>query len=141
MKKYLLGGLMLSFALVLTGCGNETKTMICTMTQSGVDIELTTKFVGKKVDDMNLKYTMDLDDYPDEAIEEVKKQDFCSIVSTSTGFNDALTGCKQDFKDKTLLITGNIDVKKLDDEDASDESTPEEAKEELEKQGYTCVIK
>ena len=143
MNKILVGGVLACSILVLTGCGNSgAKTLVCTQNAAGVDIELTTKFAGNKVDDMKMKYTMDVSSYNETQIDAIKGQDFCTLVKGSmSGYEKAFNNCKQDVGNGKLLITADFDITKIEDETLKEESTPEEAKKGLEEEGYTCVIK
>ena len=99
MKKILLSGVILSFALLLTtGCGvGGTKTLSCDQTTSGVDINITSTFKGNKIDSMNLKYGMDLSTYTDAQIKAIEGQDFCTLVKNAIKESISPTISNQNF--------------------------------------------
>ena len=143
MNRIILCGVLAISLLTLTGCGNsDVKTLVCTQNVSGINIELTTKFAGKKVDNMKMKYAINLSSYNETQIDAIKEQDFCTLVKGSMiGYENAFNNCKQNVNDKELLITADFDVNKIEDDNIKEESTPEEAKKGLEQEGYTCTIK
>ena len=143
MKRIMIGGLLICLMFALTGCGgNDVKTLVCTQSASGIDIELTTEFMGKKVNSMKMNYTMDISSYNETPIEAIKSKDFCTLVKGSmTGYENAFNNCKQNVANGKLLINADFDIDKITDSSIKEEGTYEEAKEGFEKTGYTCIIK
>ncbi len=143
MKKILLSGVVLSFALLLTtGCGVGTKTLSCDQTTSGVDINITSTFKGNKIDSMNLKYGMDLSTYTDAQIKAIEGQDFCTLVKNAmTGMENAFGNCKQNIESKKLSVTATLDVSKLKGFDISQKSSFSDVKKSLESSSFKCTEK
>lgn len=138
-RKVLLVGLFLGLSLALTGCNEKNKTLTCTMSQSGVDVEMVVDFKGDTVNDIKFSYDMNLSSYSDTQIEAIGEQDFCSRVKLAMStLKDAFGNCKQEIKSKHLRVSASLDPDKLKDAGFSKDSSPKEAKESLEKQGYTC---
>ena len=156
MKKMLLGIL---FALVLlTGCSSESSSnlgdnifgndieedngvrLVCSQKVQIVDVDMIADFKDESLTYLGLKYKMDLSAYNDAQITAINGQDMCSSVKQSmTKYTDSFTNCKQSIEDKALIITADFDLDKLIDDDITKTTNIEEAKKELEKQGYTCV--
>ena len=129
-------------AVVLTGCGNQEKMLVCTQKASGVDIEFNVGFKGKVIKSMDFNYDMDLSKYSDTQISAIEKQDFCNIVKRSMSqYKDAFTSCNQKVASKHLKVDATLDVNKVAKSVSDKLTTPEKTKEELEKQGYKCTIK
>jgi len=127
--------------LLLVGCGKEKK-LVCTQTASGVDIEFNVGFKGKVISSMDFNYDMDLSKYSDTQIKAIEKQDFCSLVKKSmSAYKEAFTKCDQKVESKHLKVDAELDVNKVTKSVSEKMTSPEKAKEELEKQGYTCTIK
>ncbi len=160
MKRVLLFG-MLFLVLFLTGCDNENgiindlkdaeatptvapvliKRMICKQKVQTVDVDMIADFKEEELTYLGLKYEMDLSNYTDAQIKAIKEQDMCSIVQkTMSGYTDAFTNCNQGVVDKKLLITADFDLDKLVGADISKKTSIEEAKNELEKQKYSCTV-
>lgn len=132
------------FALVLfvTGCGSKEATLVCTQTTSGVDITFNVGFKGNTITTMDFDYDMDLSKYSDTQIDAIGKQDFCTSVKNSMGsYKDAFTDCKQDITDKHLKVSSVLDVDKIAKNVLDKMTSPENAKKELETEGFTCTIK
>ena len=138
MKKGLLILSVIAMVFVLTGCGNKPSTLTCKQTASGVDVQVTANFVGKKVESMGIVYNMDLSNYSDSTIEVIGKKDFCSTVQSAIS-QFTLVDCKQSIENKKLVVTSGVDMSKIDKADTI--GSPEQTKVELEKQGYTCTLK
>ena len=129
-------------ATLLVGCGNQQKKLVCTQTASGVDIEFNVGFKGKVISSMDFNYDMDLSKYSDTQIKAIEKQDFCSAVKNSMSqYKSAFTKCDQKVESKHLKVDSVLDVDKVAKDISEKLTTPEKAKEELEKQGYKCIIK
>lgn len=137
-KTFLSAVLALGAILCLTGCGNKPSTLVCSQTISGVEATLTSNFVGKELKQMSFNYSMDLSKYSDTYISAVEKQDFCSSVQKAIS-QFTLVNCSQKVEDKKLLVTSGIDITKIDKKDLV--GSPEATKAELEKQGYSCILK
>ena len=141
-NKLILIGTMIFVVVLATGCGKKETKLSCTQTASGVDITLNLNFKGNEINDMDVKYEMDLSEYPDEVIDLMKEQDFCEVVKNGMDeLNNAFTNCKQDVSNKKLNVYSTLDVNKVDNDLLEKMPSPEEAKEELEAEGYTCTIK
>ena len=141
MKKGILVFSVFAFSLLfLTGC-NEKATLKCTMNTNGVDTYFNVGFNGNKIENMDLKYSMDVSSYSDSQIDILKEQDLCSgLKSDMDEFKDAFANCEQKLEDKKLNITANFDVNKISTSQLSKMQTPEAAKKDLENSGYKCTI-
>ena len=141
MKKCLFLVTIIAFSLVVTGCG-ATKKLVCKQKASGVDITFNVGFEGNKIKDMDFSYDMDLSSYSDTQITMIEKQDFCKLVKSSMDdYKDAFTDCKQKVADKHLRVDSVLDANKISKNAEKIMTSPEKAKKELEKTGYTCKIK
>ncbi len=137
----LIGGI-LTF-VVIAGIGAlayflffNAKTLKCSMSETLGEVKLTAemslKFKGGKLSSGTMSESMDLSSYSDSEIEELKNQDFCSENLNSDELI-VYSNCKQKIDNKTISIS--VDVKPGS---KAQERTFEEAKEEIEKLGYTC---
>ena len=141
MKKGILLTILLVAVVLVSGCGKKSSKLVCTQTASGVDITFNIDFDGNVVKNMDFSYDMDLSSYSDTQINAIGKQDFCTRVkSLMSTFKDAFKDCNQDISNKHLNVKSVLDVNKLSDS-ALNISSPDKAKEELEKIGYSCTIK
>ncbi|MBR2248192.1 MAG: hypothetical protein IKG58_01320 [Bacilli bacterium] len=150
MRKYGIIALVVVLSFVMVGCGNgkdkakkksNETTLVCTQTQSGVDIEFNVGFKGKSVRKIDFNYDMDISSYTDEQIKMFENQDFCKLVKdTMSDYKSAFKDCKQSVKNKHLKLYAVLDVHKLDGDISKKMTTPKKAKEELEKTGYKCKI-
>ena len=141
MKKGILLSLLLVAVILVSGCTKKSSKLVCTQTASGVDITFNVDFDGKTVKNMDFSYDMDLSSYSDTQISAVGKQDFCTRVkSLMSSFSEAFKDCKQDISNKHLKVSAALDVNKISDS-ALNVSSPDAAKKELEKIGYSCTIK
>ena len=145
MKKIILSSVILFGAILLvTGCSLSigNKTLSCDEEASGVEINITTKFSGNKIQSMSLKYGMDLSTYSDAQINLVEKQDLCkSVKSAMSGMSDAFGNCKQAIENKQLSVTATIDISKVKGYDIDEKSTFSDVKKSLEKSGFDCTEK
>ena len=144
MKKILLSGVILcGTVLLLTGCAfGGSKTLSCDQTTSGVDINITSKFQGNKIKEMDLKYGMDLSSYSDAQIKAIEGQDFCKLVKGAlTGMDKAFGNCKQSIKNKQLSVTASLEVSKLEGFDISEKSSFADVKKALESTNFKCSEK
>lgn len=119
--------------LVLSGCGNENKTLTCTMdTQmSGMETKATVdiKFNDDKIDTM--KVTMDMD------LPEEYKDQKQTLIDT---FEKSGSGMKAEETEKGIRITADQDSKYVADTFGikGKEADYDEVKEAFESQNYTC---
>ena len=121
---------ILFITLIITGCSNTQK-LVCSQKIQNIDVNMTGEFEGDKLLRLELKYIMDLSQYTDVQINDIKSQDMCAIVKASMAtYADSFTNCKQKLDKKNLIITG--DIKK--------EANVEEFKSGLEKLNYSCVV-
>ena len=141
--KLFVGVLVLFGVLLLSGCGlTKEQTLLCTASQSGVDVGFNVKFKGYKIEQMDITYDMDLSKYNDIQIEAISKQDFCEVVKKSMSqYKDAFTECKQDVSNKNLHVATGLEVDKVAKSELDKFSSIDNAKEGLEKVGYSCTIK
>ena len=125
-------------ALLLTGCSNNTKKLVCTQNLTGVDVKMIMDYDSKD----NLTYVgfeeiLDLSVYSDEEIETLKSQDYCPSVKESVGeLGDAFKNCTQDISNKKLTLKGEFSIDKLPSN--HDIRSYEKAVEILEEEGYKC---
>ena len=139
MKKGLLLFSTLLAVVLLTGCSGSVTRLTCSQTVSGVNVKMLADFKSDELTYLGLQYDMDLSAYSDSQINLLKDQDMCSSVKASmAGYTNAFTNCKQNIENKNLKITADFDLDKLTD-GLSRKTNIEEAKVQLEKQGYSCV--
>ena len=132
---------VLLVSVVTTGCG-VSKKLVCKQKASGVNITFNVGFEGNNIKDMDFSYDMNLSGYSDASIDMIKKQDFCKLVKSSMDdYKDAFTDCKQKISAKHLKVNSVLDAKKISKNASKSMTSPEKAKKELEKNGYTCEIK
>lgn len=134
-KGMLLAGLAVS-ALLVTGCGDNGKTLSCTMkeeaggatTTSNMDV----KFKGDKAESITMDIVID---YTDEykSFAEVFKQTLESQKSTleDTGYEVEITS-----SDNSVKLSAKGTSETLDKSEYT--GTYDATKESLEKAGYTC---
>ena len=134
---------IIAVVLLITGCGaNQKKTLTCTQSASGVDIEFKVGFIGNLIKTIEINYDMDLSKYTDEQIEMISKQDFCEVVKNAmSDYKTAFTSCEKDIKDKHLTINSSLDINKIAKNIKQKFENPEKAKKELEEEKYTCELK
>lgn len=138
--KYVLGVALFASILLLTGCGKE-QTLRCKAVSSGVDVGFNVKFKGRLITNMDITYDMDLSQYNDTAIEAIRKQDFCNVVKQSMSqYESAFENCRQDISNKKLHVASDLNVDKVAKNELEKLSSVKDAKEGLEKVGYTCTI-
>ena len=141
MKKTISACIVLTMIVMLTGCGNREK-VVCEQKSTSYTTQLVTEIEKDTIKGMSMKMEMDLSAYSDAQIEQVAKQDFCTLVkSYLSTYSEALENCKQDVSRKILTITSDINVNKITDQELQLNKTSKEVKEYFEKQGYTCEIK
>ena len=141
MKKGIALAMALVMAFLLTGCSGKS-TLVCTQTQSSVDITFNVGFDGNKISSMDFGYDMDVSKYSDAQLKILEKKDFCSVVKlTMSAYKDAFTKCGQKISDKHLNVDAVLDVNKIAKSERDKMTSVDEAKKALEKQGYKCTIK
>ena len=159
MKKIFIGLMTLVLAVMLTGCSftekakeavKKVKTPVkaelnCkqTVTQSGIGvaIDFDIEFVDNVIKDIDFSYDMDLTSYNDQQVEAVSKTDLCTVVKDAmSNYKNAFTDCNQKVENKHMIIESELDIDKIAKNQLEKMSKPEAAKEELEKEGYTCTI-
>lgn len=138
MKNKMLFSLIL-ILFVATGCG---KKLICNSKNDIMDLDITVEYKNKEIKKMILNYNYDLSKYGDNDIEQFKKQDFCSLIETSSDtFAGAIKKCSQSVKSKNLIVNAEIDITKLSSNDITKKSKIEDVKKSFENAGSTCKIK
>lgn len=142
MKKVILSCFVMIICLALCGCEFVKKqTLVCTQSPSGVDIKMNVQFNSNVVDSMSLAYSMDLSEYTDDQLASINDNDFCTILKTAMpDYSLAFKNCHQNISDKQLLVESDLDVDKIADGFLDKVGTPVATKEELETEGYTCII-
>ena len=126
--------------LLSTGCASKS-TLKCTKNSNGVDTDFNVYFMGNKIENMDLKYFMDLSSFNDSQIDIMKNQDLCSgLKEDMAEFKESFSNCKQNIEDKKLSITADFDINKISNEKLGKMQNPEAAKTDLEKTGYKCTI-
>ena len=141
MKKICLVAVSAFMILMLCGCG-KTQVLSCTQTPEGTVAKFEMTFKGEVVKKMHYDYDTDLSTFSDETIDAFKKQDFCSMTKENLSqYKDAFDGCKQEIKDKHLILSAEFDVTKVSGEEAGKKVTIEETKVQFEAQGFACTIK
>ena len=129
-----------SFILLATGCAGKNTKLVCTQSQSGVDMTFDVNFKGNVVDTMDIKYEMDLSKYTDKQVEAVGKQDFCTKVKSVMGqYKDGFEDCKQSIENKKLTVSSNINVDKIASSTRDKIGSPDATKKEIEQSGFKCT--
>ena len=136
MKKKLLIAFLVGMVFCLTGCGKVT--LVCSQSSSYGDVELTSVFNGNRVNNMSIKFDMDLSKYSDTVIKTIGEKDYCSTFQSSMR-QYAFVGCNQVVENKHMIVTTGIDISKISSSDLK--GSPKQTKVEMEKQGYTCILK
>ena len=153
MKKLMFLSTLL-FAIVLTGCSNNQnsggndkpvqviKRLTCSQkVQTVVDVNMIADFNDSGLAYLGFEYKMELGSYTDEQIKAIGAVDMCGTVKATLGtLKDAFTNCKQSVENKALNITADFDLNKLVGSDISKTTSIDTAKEQLEKQNYSCTI-
>ena len=141
MKK---AGLVLTVALMtllISGCG-KTQKLSCVQSPEGVNIEFNIGFKGKTIQTMDFNYDYDISALSDNDKESVKKQDFCvQVKEAMKDYKDAFTNCKSNVVKDHLTVSAILDINKIAKNALQKMTSIENAKTELEKQGYSCTIK
>ena len=141
MKKVGLVVIAVSIVLLTCGCG-KTKVLTCKQSPQGVDIPFNVGFSGNVIKTMDFTYDLDLSNQDEESVKRLEKQDFCETVKEAmSNYKDAFEKCDHSIKNKKLNVSVVLDVNKIAKTELSKMTTIENAKEGLEKQGYSCTIK
>lgn len=128
--------------LLLSGCGKKVTYLNCVHTQDKTVLDYNVKFVGKTVEEMDIKLDMDVSEYNDIQIEAIGKQDYCAVLASSMPqYKDALDNCKQDIVEKHLVVTSDLLVDKVASSEKEKMGSIEETKKAIEATGYTCTTK
>lgn len=146
MKKYLGLGCAVVVAGFLTGCGQSTKTLSCSMEDSSSeDMKMTqtveAKFNGDEVENIEMVSTIEVSgiyvDYVD-TLQESLEEEF-EIFKNKDGVT-----FKTENKDNVVKAIIKADLTKMD-EDTKEElnmvdtsGSYEETKKQMEEEGYTC---
>ena len=143
MKKIGLVTLAVFMTMLLSGCGEKKQMLSCTQTPQGVKVEFNVGFKGNVIETMDFNYDVDLNEYTDEQIESIKKQDFCSTIKESfSDYKEAFTNCNHAVEsNKHLKVSAELLVDKIAKNALDKMTSVDEAKKSLEAEGYTCVIK
>lgn len=129
----------------LSGCGNKSKVLECTMdnSQSGMKMDQTIKttFKGKEVKSFSVNVDVEVDEQYKNYLDTI----ITSVESQFTNYNDKKgISVKTNKNDKGFVVTFEADLDKMDKETKEDldmvdtKATYDEAKKEFEKEGYTC---
>ena len=141
MKKIALVTLGFMMILFLTGCGKKSAKLECIQKKEGFDTYYNVGFLGKKVESIDFIYKYDLRGFKEKSIEAMKKQDFCEVVKSSMEeYKNAFKECKYNFEPETLIVSASLDIDKIASSAKEKMASVEEAKVDLEQQGYTCTI-
>ena len=144
MKKVCLILVAVMMMFLVSGCG-KTQVLTCVQTPEGTVAKFEMTFKGDVVKKMHYDYDTDLSDtekYTDQIIEAFKKQDFCSMTKENLStYKEAFGDCKQEIKDRHLILSADFDSAKVVGSDSAKKVTIETAKAEFEAQGFTCTIK
>jgi len=125
---------------LLTGCNSKT-ILKCNKSAENFERYFNLSFTGNKINALNLQYTINLSEYSDNQIDALNSQDLCNELKTEVeDFKESLTDCNQKLEDNKLNILANFDVDKISSDQLSKMQTPEDAKKDLEKSGYSCKI-
>ena len=140
-KKCIGLGLCCGAVLFLTGCGNDAKTMLCTITDedSGIYQEYTLNFgandlfeSGHIVQDISVpeSYRDYMDTYVDAVKEQFDTSDYKDMDITVTDNGEDTIRVEMNFNADQLSETMNVEM--------DDSATYDNVKEEMENAGYTC---
>lgn len=141
MKKICLVLVAVFMTLLVSGCGKERK-LTCIQTPDGVNIEFNIGFKGKTIKTMDFNYDYDISSLSDKDKESVKKQDFCvQVKEAMKDYEKAFTNCKSNVVKDHLKVAAVLDINKIAKNALQKMTSVENAKTELEKQGYSCTIK
>lgn len=146
-KRFLVFGvIMIAFSLLISGCDvkntiQKEQLLKCKATSEGVDVIFNVSFKGNKISKMNLVYEMDLSEIEDDRFEAAKSEDYCAVVKESLSqYESAFKNCSQDFSNKKLTVTSDLDVDKMAGNESNKFGSIDNAKKGLEEVGYTCTI-
>ena len=126
---------VLCIPVFLTGC-NKNKVLNCVQEESVSSLEFNIEFGKEEVKKFNLKAQFDFSDVNEVQFESSKNTDFCSSFNSS--FDNALKNCKQKVDGKLITVSSEVDLSKYS---KSLSGKIEEAKQDLEKEGFKCKIK
>lgn len=121
--------------ILLTGCG-KNQVLTCVQEESVSSLEYKIEFKKEELKKFNIKAQFDFSDVNDVQFESSKKQDFCESFNNS--FDKSLKDCKQKVDGKLITISAEVDLSKFDKKLSG---KIEEAKQDLEKEGFKCKIK
>lgn len=143
MKKYMRVLAIIGLFILCTGCGEKKLECEMTSKESGITMEqkVNATFGGAKLKEMDMKIDVLLDDkmkdYSDEMVKSFDKE-FASYKDKKG------VEFKLEEKEDRISISVKANLKEMDDEARkaldvdSDYDTYENAKKDLEKEGYTC---
>ena len=127
--------------LLVSGCAPKESRLECTQNASGVDVGFNVDFKGSVIKDINITYDMDLAKYNDTQIKAIEKQDFCKIVKEAmSDYEKGFNNCTQNVENKKLNVKANIDINKISKSLLDSMQKPDDAKTEIEDQGYKCNL-
>ena len=127
--------------LLVSGCAPKESRLECTQNASGVDVGFNVDFKGSVIKDINITYDMDLAKYNDTQIKAIEKQDFCKIVKEAmSDYEKGFNNCTQNVENKKLNVKANIDINKISKSLLDSIQKPDDAKTEIEDQGYKCNL-
>ena len=143
-KLILLSAIALTMLLV-TGCGNKTRVLSCSIngTESGVKYtqDMDATFKGDKVAKIDMKMAFDISEFPEDykpTLEENMRKTYEETYK-KTG-----SSVKVETKDNDILVYINMDLEKMSDEDKAalnvvdTKGSYSATKLDMEKSGYTC---
>ena len=154
-KKLLLGLLVASAPFMLAGCGDkeETKekeekkdtnlqTVTCEASEDEMTLKIELEFDKKKEEftSGSISVVMDLSDYDEDEIEEIKDQadDFCDLLEDSIDFAE---GCKSKVTSKEFKADFGVAVDTINEDFADYEDLDEYVEEMEDSMDATCKVK
>ena len=131
MKKFVIYFIVIINVIFMSGCG-KTKKLECTQSNDIMSTKTQTVFKNDKIKSMTVVYSYDISNYSSENKEELKKQDLCDTLDKSENdYKGKFLNCKQDYRNNSIVVIADIDVKK-------EVNSYEQLKKELEVAGAKC---
>lgn len=132
---------LFTLLVLASACAPKESKLECTQTTSGVDVGFNVDFKGNMISDINITYDMDLSKYNDTQIKAIGKQDYCKIVKNAMSeYEKGFNNCTQNVENKKLNVKANIDINKINKKVLGNMQKPDDAKKEIEDQGYKCTL-
>ena len=140
-KRVAMGLLVAATPLLFAGCGAK-KTITCETDEDDMKASIKLVFNEKKheFESGSISVTMDLSDYDDDEIDEIKDNadDFCELLEDSIGFAE---DCKTKVTSKEFKADFKVDVDTLNDELDEDDELDDLVEDLEESMDVECKVK